>query len=30
LKIILSGTPGVGKHTIATILSSLFVKVYGL
>jgi adenylate kinase len=27
LKIILSGTPGVGKHTIATILSSLFNKV---
>jgi len=27
LKIILSGTPGVGKHTIATILSSLFDKV---
>jgi adenylate kinase len=27
LKIILSGTPGVGKHTIATTLSSLFDKV---
>jgi adenylate kinase len=27
LKIILSGTPGVGKHTIATMLSSLFNKV---
>ena len=27
MKIILSGTPGVGKHTIATILSSLFDKV---
>jgi len=27
LKIILSGTPGVGKHTIAAILSSLFDKV---
>lgn len=27
LKIILSGTPGVGKHTIATMLSSLFDKV---
>ena len=26
MKIILSGTPGVGKHTIATILSSLFDK----
>lgn len=27
MKIILSGTPGVGKHTIATTLSSLFDKV---
>lgn len=27
MKIILSGTPGVGKHTIATILSSLFDEV---
>ncbi|WP_458745553.1 adenylate kinase family protein [Candidatus Nitrosocosmicus sp. T] len=27
MKIILSGTPGVGKHTIATMLSSLFNKV---
>ena len=27
MKIILSGTPGVGKHTIATMLSSLFDKV---
>jgi adenylate kinase len=27
LKIVLSGTPGVGKHTIAIILSSLFDKV---
>lgn len=27
MKIILSGTPGVGKHTIAAILSSLFDKV---
>jgi adenylate kinase len=27
LKIILSGTPGVGKHTIAAMLSSLFNKV---
>jgi adenylate kinase len=26
LKIILSGTPGVGKHTMATIISSLFDK----
>ncbi|MDN5847037.1 MAG: AAA family ATPase [Candidatus Nitrosocosmicus sp.] len=26
MKIILTGTPGVGKHTIATILSSLFDK----
>lgn len=27
MKIVLSGTPGVGKHTIATTLSSLFDKV---
>jgi len=27
LKIVLSGTPGVGKHTIAIILSSLFDKI---